>query len=144
MIAQNLAYQAIRKGYTASELLNDLAAQDTGSGLLRRLKRYCRPDLLVIDEVGYLASSNRHGDLLFEIVTRRYQEKSILITTNKPFAEWSAVFPSAGCVTTLVDRLTHNADIVKIAGESYRLKESNERKQAKELKLKAARRKPAP
>lgn len=148
MIAQNLAHQAICKGHTAlritaSELLNDLAAQDAGAALLRRLRRYSRPDLLVIDEVGYLASSNRHGDLLFEIVTRRYQVKSIVITTNKAFTEWNSVFPSAGCVTTLVDRLTHNADIVKIAGESYRLKDSNERKKAKELQRKSQRRRPA-
>lgn len=132
MIAQNLAYQAVLRGHTArvitaSELLNDLAAQDAGSALMRRLRHYSRPQLLVIDEVGYLSSSARHADLLFEVVNRRYQERSIVLTTNKPFGEWNEVFPSAGCIVTLIDRLIHKAEIVKIDAESYRAKEAQER-----------------
>lgn len=144
MIAKNLAYQAVLRGHTArfttaSELLNDLAAQESGSALTRRLRQYCYPALLVIDEVGYLSSSSRHADLLFEVVTRRYQEKSIVLTTNKPFAQWNEVFPSAGCVVTLVDRLIHRAEIVKIDGKSYRLKEAQERRREK-AKARAAKR----
>lgn len=125
MIAQNLAYQAVLAGatvlmLTASELLNDLAAQEGTSALQRRLRRYCRPRLLAIDEVGYLSYDQRHADLLFEVVTRRYDHRSILITTNKPFAEWNEVFPSAGCVVTLIDRLVHHAEIITIDGDSYR------------------------
>ncbi len=139
MIAKNLAHQALLRGHTvlfttASAMLNDLAAQDSASGLQRRLRRYCRPQLLVIDEVGYLSYDNRHADLLFEIVTRRYGEKPTLVTTNKPFAEWNEVFPNAACVVTLVDRLVHRAEILHIEGESFRLKEAKERaaKKAKE------------
>jgi DNA replication protein DnaC len=136
MIAKNLAHQAILRGHTArfitaSELLNELVAQESGSALSRRLRQYSRPGLLVIDEVGYLSGSARHGDLLFEVITRRYQEKSIVLTTNKPFSEWNEVFPSSGCVVTLVDRLVHRAEIVKIDGESYRLKEARERREEK-------------
>ena len=132
MMAQNLAYQAVASGatalfLTASELLNDLAAQEGTSSLQRRLRRYCAPALLAVDELGYLSYDNRHADLLFEVVTRRYGRKSTLITTNKPFAEWNEVFPSATCVVTLVDRLIHHAEIVQIEGESYRLKEAKER-----------------
>jgi DNA replication protein DnaC len=58
----------------------------------------------LIDEIGYLSYSNRHADLLFEIVSRRYQEKSTLVTTNRPFAEWGEVFPNAACVVSLVGR----------------------------------------
>ncbi|MGH8570731.1 MAG: ATP-binding protein, partial [Gammaproteobacteria bacterium] len=65
--------------------------------------------------------------LLFEVVTRRYQEHSILLTTNKPFGEWNQVFPNAACVVTLVDRLLHRAEIIALAGKSYRLKEAQER-----------------
>jgi DNA replication protein DnaC len=142
MIAKNLAYQAVLRGHTvrfitASELLNDLAAQEAGSALARRLKHYCHPSLLVIDEVGYLSASSRHGDLLFEVVTRRYQTNSTILTTNKPFAEWNEVFPSSGCLVTLIDRLVHNAEIVKIDGGSYRVKEARERAEAK-AKLRAA------
>jgi DNA replication protein DnaC len=131
MIAQNLAYQAIHRGatarlLTASQLLNDLAAQEGARALQNRLRCYYRPALLVIDELGYLSYDHRHADLLFELVSRRYDHKSILITTNKPFAEWNEVFPNATCVVTLVDRLVHHAEIVKIDGESYRFKEAKE------------------
>jgi hypothetical protein len=96
-------------------------------GLERRLRHYARPALLVIDEVGYLSYSNRHADLMFELISRRYQNKSTLVTTNRPFAEWREVFPNAACVVSLVDRLLHNAEIVSIEGDSYRHKEARER-----------------
>lgn len=136
MIAKNLAHQAVLHGYTAcyvtaSALLNDLAAQEAGSALTRRVAHYFRPQVLVIDEVGYLAASTRHGDLLFEVIGRRYEKKSVILTTNKTFTEWNEVFPSSGCLVTLIDRLIHKAEIVKIVGESYRLKEANERAEAR-------------
>ena len=132
MVAQNLAYQALIGGHTvlfasAGQLLGDLCALDSDSALRRRLRHYARPALLVIDEVGYLSYSNRHADLLFELVSRRYQARSTVITTNRPFAEWHEVFPNAACVVSLIDRLVHNAEIVAIDGESYRLKEARER-----------------
>jgi DNA replication protein DnaC len=132
MIAKNLAYQALLRGHTArftaaSDMLTDLAAQQTSGSLARRLRRYCNPALLCIDEVGYLSYDNRYADLLFEVVTRRYEHRSIVLTTNKPFAEWSEIFPNAACVVTLVDRLVHRSEIVQIEGDSYRLKEAKER-----------------
>jgi DNA replication protein DnaC len=132
MIAQNLARQAVLSGLTvrfisASEMLNDLASQETSTSLQRRLGRYYRPALLVIDELGYLSYDDRHADLLFEVVSRRHGRKSIVLTTNKPFKEWSEVFPNASCVVALVDRLIHKAEIVSVEGESYRLKEAKER-----------------
>ena len=132
MIAQNLAHQTILKGHTvrfatASAMLNELAAADGARALNRAIRRYCNPSLLVLDEVGYLSYSNRHADLLFEVVTRRYGQKSIVVTTNKAFAEWNEVFPNAACVVTLVDRLVHKSEIVNIVAESYRLKEAKER-----------------
>ncbi|MEW7977094.1 MAG: IS21-like element helper ATPase IstB, partial [Candidatus Sedimenticola endophacoides] len=128
-IARNIAHQAVLQGHsvlftTASQMLNELAAQDGDSALKRRLAHFARPHLLVIDEVGYLSYSNRHADLLFDIVSRRYEEKSTLVTTNRPFAEWSEVFPNASCVVSLVDRLVHHSEILTIEGESYRLKEA--------------------
>lgn len=136
MIAKNLGHRAVLAGHTvlfttASELLNDLAGQETGRQLTLRLRRYVRPSLLLIDEVGYLASTSRHADLLFEVVTRRYETKSIVLTTNKPFTEWNEVFEGSACVVSLVDRLVHRAEILQIEGESYRLKEARERSAAK-------------
>ncbi len=141
MIAKNLAYEAILRGHTArfitaSELLNDLAAQETGTALTRKLRQYARWKILVIDEVGYLAASSRHGDLLFEVINRRYQEKPIIMTTNKIFTEWGEVFPSSTCVVTLVDRLIHKAEVLKIEAESYRLKEAKEREASRKAKRK--------
>ena len=95
-------------------------------------------DLLVIDEVGYLSYGNRHADLLFEVVTRRHLLRPVVLTTNKPFAEWAEVFPNATCVVTLVDRLVHRAEIVAVEAESYRLKEAKERSTRK-AKERAAR-----
>ena len=83
--------------------------------------------MLVIDEVGYLSYSNRHADLMFELISRRYQNRSTLVTTNRNFAEWREVFPNAACVVSLVDRLLHNSEIVAIEGDSYRLKEAHDR-----------------
>ncbi|MBU6995376.1 ATP-binding protein [Ferrovum myxofaciens] len=101
------------------------------------------PNLLVIDEVGYLSYSNRHADLLFELINRRHQQKSTLITTNKSFSEWSEVFPSAACVVALIDRLVHNAEIISIKGESYRRKEAQERTEQRARKRKTTSGKPA-
>ncbi|MCH8049710.1 ATP-binding protein [Patescibacteria group bacterium] len=137
-IARNIGYQAVMKGYTvlfttAGTMLNDLAAQDGDNALRRKLKYYANPQFLLIDEVGYLSYSNRHADLLFEIIARRYEEKSTLITTNKPFSEWGELFPNAACVVSLIDRLVHHSEIVSIEADSYRLKdakEDNEKRQA--------------
>jgi hypothetical protein len=104
---------------------------------------YERPRLLLIDEIGSLSYSNRHADLLFEIVSRRYQEKSTLLTTNRPFSEWGEVFPNAACVLSLLDRLVHNAEIIQIEGESHRLKEAKERSEARR-KGRAARKRKSP
>ena len=130
-IAQNIAHQAILRGETvkyttASDLLHDLASCDSPSLLAQRIRRYVRPRLLVIDEVGYLSYTSRHGDLLFDVLNRRNLEKPTVVTTNKGFAEWGEVFPNSSCVVALVDRLVHRAEIQSIEGESYRRKEAKE------------------
>jgi DNA replication protein len=132
MILKNLAHQAVVRAHnvrfaTASDMLADLAAQDSSVALGRRLRRYTVPHLLCVDEVGYLSYDNRYADLLFEVVTRRYEaERPILLSTNKAFSEWSEVFPHAACVVTLVDRLIHRAEVIEIDAQSYRLKEAKE------------------
>ena len=139
LIAKNLLHQAILRGHTArftvaSDMLHDLAAQDSSTLLARRLRRYTTPSVLCVDEVGYLSYDSRYADLLFEVITRRYQQhRSVVLTTNKAFGEWNQVFPNAACVVALVDRLVHHSEILTLAGNSYRLKEAQER---------AARRKP--
>jgi DNA replication protein DnaC len=133
MIAKNLTHAAISAGRTvrfttASGMLHELVSQDGGGALQRALRRYSSPNLLVIDEVGYLSYDHRHADLLFEVVNRRYDAgRSILLTTNKPFGEWNEVFPNATCVVTLVDRLVHHSEIISIHAPSYRLREAEEK-----------------
>lgn len=133
MIAKNLLHQAVLRGHTArftaaSDMLHDLAAQDSSTALARRLRRYTSAGVLCVDEVGYLAYDTRYADLLFEVVTRRYQlHRPLVLTTNKTFSEWNQVFPNATCVVALVDRLVHRSEILCIGGDSYRLKEAKER-----------------
>jgi len=149
MLAQNLCYQAVLSGIpalftTASALLADLSERHTSHALQQRLRYYARPKLLCIDEIGYLSYDARAADLLFEVVTRRYQRASTIVTTNKPFAGWHEIFPNAASVVTLVDRLTHQAEILSIEGDSFRLKESRERTDKKQLSRRALRKKPPP
>lgn len=132
-LAQNLAYRALLQGHTAlfvtaAKMLVDLTALDGAAALQRRLRAYARPDILVIDELSYLSYSDRHADLLFEIVNRRYEKKPIVITTNRPFSEWGKVFPNASCVISIIDRLVyHLSEIQSIDAESYRMHEATER-----------------
>lgn len=135
-IAKNIAHQAVLAGFSAlfveaSTLLLDLAGQDSARALNRRLRHYAKPDLLCIDEVGYLSFDARAADLLYEVVSRRYEERSIVITTNLAFEDWPSIFPNASCTVALIDRLIHNADIVLIEGESYRRREAEERKKGR-------------
>jgi len=136
MLAKNVVHQAILQGHsalftTAADLLLDLNGQETARGLDRRLRHYARPALLCIDEIGYLAYDAHAADLLFQIVTRRYEQKSVVLTTNLAFREWHTIFPNASCAVGLIDRLTHHAAIVKITGNSYRLREAERAQKAR-------------
>jgi len=142
MIAQNIAYQAVLKGHsalfvTASQLLLDLGGQDSARGLDRRLRHYCsRTGLLAIDEVGYLSYDARNADLLFQVISRRYEQRSLVLTTNLPFSEWPTIFPNAACATALIDRVVHHADIITIEGSSYRRRAAEETASARRKKPK--------
>jgi len=131
MIAQNVLHEAIRAGSTAllvsaADLILDLSKQETARALERRLQHYARPHVLAIDELGYLSFDNQAADLLFQIVSRRYEKRPIVLTTNLAFLEWNTIFPNATSAVALVDRLTHHAEILSIEGESYRRREAAE------------------
>ncbi len=147
-IAQNIVHHAVMQGHSAlfvnaAQMLGELAACDGDNALRRRLKHYAQPAILAIDEIGYLSYGNRHADLLFEIISRRYEAKPTIITTNRPFTEWSEVFPNAACVISIVDRLIHHSEIIVLEGESYRIKEAKERAGRKKRPTKS-KRPPAP
>lgn len=139
MIARNLTHHAIINGHTARfinahTLLNELADYNTGSALLRRIKSYARYQLLVIDELGYLATSQkkRHADLFFQLINARYEHHSTIITTNKSLNGWQDIFHGAACTTAIIDRIMHKADIFAIEADSYRRLQAQERKEKKQ------------
>jgi len=136
MLAKNVAHQAVLQGYsvrcvTAADLLLDLGGQETSRALERRLRAYVKPRLLAIDELGYLTYDNRAADLLFQVISRRYERASTLVTTNLAFKDWGTVFPNAACVTAMLDRLTHHAEILTLTGESYRRREAEATQKAR-------------
>lgn len=129
LFAKALADAAVNAGFSvlfrsASELLDDLAVD---SPLLRRRKiaKYARAHLLCLDELGYLSYDEHAADILYTVLNPRYEaSRSTLITTNLVFKDWGSAFPNAACLRTLIDRLTHHADVSVIEGESYRTRES--------------------
>lgn len=129
MIAKNIAYQAALAGHavrfvSASQLLLDLGAQDSARSLDRRLRYWSNVKLLVLDEIGYLSYDSRNADLLFQVVSRRYENKSLVLTTNLVFKDWPQIFPNAACTTALIDRVIHHSLIIPITGTSYRKREA--------------------
>jgi DNA replication protein DnaC len=125
MIAQNIAHAAVLAGShvlftTAAQLLLDLGSLESARSLARRLNHYATRGLLLIDEIGYLSYDGRAADLLFQVVSRRYERRSLVLTTNLPFSEWPTIFPNAATATALIDRLVHHADILTLEGDSYR------------------------
>ena len=143
MIARNIAHQAVLAGHsvifvTAAQLLLDLAAQDSPRTLERRFRHYCRPTLLCLDEIGYLSYDTRNADLLFQVISRRYEHKSVVMTTNLAFSDWPTIFPNATCATALIDRTVHHADVIAIEGESYRRREAEADKKTRRAKKSAA------
>lgn len=136
MIAKNIAFEAVKKGIhvisvNAASMLSALSRYESNGILNRGLSKYTKPDLLLIDELGQISFGERHADLLFNVINARYLKKSTMITTNTHFKQWNELFPNATCVATIIDRLIHHCEIIEILGESYRLRESQERLAAK-------------
>lgn len=124
-IAQNLGMAALTAGYsvrfsTLAAALADLLGQESVPAFDRRLRRYTRPDLLILDELGYLPCDSRAADVLYSIISRRHERASTIITTNLAFKQWGTVFPGAACVVALVDRFAQHSHRVEILGESWR------------------------
>jgi DNA replication protein DnaC len=125
MIAKNLGMLALQAGYsvrfnTLAGALGDLLKQESIPAFERRMKRYTRPELLILDELGYLPCDSRAADILYNIINRRHEERSIVITTNLSFKQWSGVFPGAACVVALVDRFSQHCHKVDIEADSWR------------------------
>jgi len=127
-LAQNLALAALQKGHTVrfttlAAALADLSRQESLPALERRLRRYTHVDLLILDELGYLPCDSRSADLLYNIISRRHERRSTVISTNLPFKQWGTIFPGAASVVALVDRFVQHCHVLDIEGESWRQKE---------------------
>jgi DNA replication protein DnaC len=138
MIVKNIAHSAVMAGYsvlfrTAADIIEHLQC-DSPQLRRRRIQAYARPHLLCIDELAYLSYDDNAADLLYEVINRRYERRSVIITTNRNFKEWNQVFPNATCIATLLDRLTHHADASAFEGESYRVHESEQESAARRKK----------
>ena len=130
-VALGLGLAACQRGIsvgfaTASSLVHQLMEASDERRLLNLQKKLARFKLLIIDELGFVPLSKTGAELLFEIVSQRYERGSILITTNLPFDEWTEVFGSERLTGALLDRLTHHVHILQMNGESYRLNQSRQ------------------
>jgi DNA replication protein DnaC len=129
MLAQNLGMLALQQGYTVrfttlANALADLLKQESSPALERRLRKYTAPALLILDEIGYLPCTRQSADLLYNIISRRHESRSVVMTTNLPFKQWSTVFPGAACVGALIDRFAQHCHTIDIEADSWRQKES--------------------
>lgn len=132
-IAQNLGLAALQAGHTVRfsslpDALADLLRQESLPAVERRIKRYTGPDLLILDELGYVPADHRAADLLFNIISRRHGGKSTVITTNLPYKQWGTIFPGATCLSPLIDRFAEHCHVVDIDADSYRRNGNGEKK----------------
>ena len=128
-LAIALGYAACEAGFrvrftTAIDVINTLSAAHATGRLEAELKKYIRPDLLVMDELGYLPIDKHGADLLFQIISHRYERGSIVLTTNKAFKHWPSIFNNDSTLTSaILDRILHHAETLIIEGKSYRMKD---------------------
>lgn len=109
---------------TAIDIINGLSAAQKAGRLVKDLKQYLRPELLIIDELGYLPIDQRGADLLFQIISQRYERGSIVLTTNKAYKHWPSMFNNDSTLTSaILDRVLHHAETIVIEGRSYRMKD---------------------
>lgn len=131
-LATAIGYEACLRGHTvlfttAVDVINTLSAAQTAGQLKSCLKKYLKPALVILDEIGYLPIDKRGADLLFQVISKRYENGAILITSNRAYKDWPTIFNNDATLTSaLLDRLLHHADTVVIEGKSYRMKEQVE------------------
>jgi DNA replication protein DnaC len=124
-----LGLTACHAGYrvrfaTAIDIINSLLAAQKAGRLVKELKTYIRPELLIIDELGYLPIDKHGADLLFQIISQRYERGSIVLTTNKAYKHWPSIFNNDSTLTSaILDRILHHAETIVIEGKSYRMKD---------------------
>jgi DNA replication protein DnaC len=132
-IAQALGYQAIKNGSVVLyrsifDLVRDFLHDEALNQQDRIMERYLRADLLIIDDMGMKQLPKRSGEYLFEIIMRRYQVRSTMMTSNRPLEDWGKLIGDVPAATAILDRFLHNAEVIAITGKSYRLRNHLEAK----------------
>jgi len=112
---------------TAADMINRLVASKADHSLERALRRYCSPRLVIIDELGYLPLDKEGRDLFFQVISKRSETGSVILTTNKAFREWGEVFQDNAVATAIAERLIENGELIKIEGTSYRVKKRKQK-----------------
>jgi len=127
-LAQALGYQAIKGGFvvlyrSVFDLVRDLRQDEALAGENNSLTRYLRPDLLIVDDMGLKQLPGKSAEYLFEIVMRRYEVRSTVMTSNRPIEEWGKLLGDVPAATAILDRFLHHAEIINMTGKSYRMKD---------------------
>jgi DNA replication protein DnaC len=122
---------------TAAELTNLLVESRSADRLSRRLEQMARFDVVVLDELGYVPFDKLGADLLFSFITKIYERRSLIVTTNLPFARWNEVFLDATAAAAVIDRIVHHATILKTEGKSYRLRDAERSTKSRKAKARA-------
>jgi DNA replication protein DnaC len=127
-LAQAIGYQAIKCGFlvfyrSIFDLVHDLTEDEVLNGSKRALSKYLKPDLLLIDDMGLKQLPKKSGEYLFEIIMRRYENRSTIMTSNRPIEEWGKLVGDIPAATAILDRFLHHAEIIHITGKSYRMKD---------------------
>lgn len=127
-LAQAIGYQALKSGFVVLyrsifDLVRELREEDLLPTKGRPLARYLKPDLLIIDDMGIKQLPRQSGEYLFEIILRRYENRSTLMTSNRPIEEWGKLVGDVPAATAILDRFLHHAEIIQMTGKSYRLKD---------------------
>jgi len=128
-LAQHLGHRALEQGFTVRfstlpAALADLLRQESLPATERRLKRYTTPDLLILDELGYVPCDARAADLFFRVISCRHEQRSVVLTTNLAYKQWNDIFPEATCLSALIDRFAQHCHVVDIDADSWRQKSS--------------------
>jgi DNA replication protein DnaC len=132
-LAQAIGGAAVKAGHVVLyrsifDLVRELLEQDSQASEARLLGKYLKPDLLIIDDMGLKVLPSKSGEILLEIIMRRYENRSTMMTSNRPIEEWGKLLADVPAASAILDRLLHHAEIIAINGRSYRLKESAEEK----------------
>jgi DNA replication protein DnaC len=128
-LAQALGYEAVKMGHevfyrSVFDVVGDMKAEEALAGTRKHLARYLKPDLLIIDDMGIKRLPPQSGEYLFEIILRRYENRSTIMTSNRPIEEWGKLLGDVPSATAILDRFLHHAHIINITGKSYRLNAS--------------------